>query len=81
MFEIDFHDLERGVLHDRGCARKVIRLIKYLRDRKGGTVAKLWSHLLKVEFMPLTKIRIQISDSSDAASANAGGKLLEQQEY
>ena len=48
MFEIDFHDLERGILHDRGCAKKIIRLIKYLRDSKGGTVLQLWSHLLKV---------------------------------
>ena len=47
-FEIDFHDLERKILFDRGCVKKVIKLIKYLRDSKGGPAEKLWSHLLKV---------------------------------
>ena len=53
MFEVDFHDVERGILKstadDTGtCIYKVIMLIKYLRDQKGGTMSKLWSHLLKV---------------------------------
>ena len=30
------------------CVKKVIKLMKYLRDIKGGSMAKLWSHLLKV---------------------------------
>ena len=47
-FELDFHDIERRILYDRGCVKKVIKLVKYLRDNKGGTVSKLWSHLLKV---------------------------------
>ena len=49
MFEVDFHDVERGMLANvSGCVYKVIKLIKYLRDIKGGTINKLWSHLLKV---------------------------------
>jgi hypothetical protein len=48
-FEIDFHDIERGLLNKSGgCVYKVIKLMKYLRDTKGGNIAKLWSHLLKV---------------------------------
>ena len=47
-FELDFHDIERRILYNRGCVKKVIKLVKYLRDSKGGTVSKLWSHLLKV---------------------------------
>ena len=48
MFELDFHDVERQILYNRGCVKKVIKLMKYLRDIKGGSMAKLWSHLLKV---------------------------------
>ena len=48
-FELDFHDLERKILYNRGCVKKVIKLLKYMRDEKGGPLAKLWSHLLKVE--------------------------------
>ena len=51
-FELDFHDLERAILFDRGCVKKVIKLMKYLRDIKGGPMAKLWSHLLKVRALP-----------------------------
>ena len=47
-FELDFHDLERKILYNRGCVKKVIKLLKYMRDEKGGPLAKLWSHLLKV---------------------------------
>ena len=47
-FELDFHDVERQILYNRGCVKKVIKLVKYLRDIKGGTMLKLWSHLLKV---------------------------------
>ena len=47
-FELDFHDVERKILFDRGCVKKVIKLLKYLRDLKGGPMLKLWSHLLKV---------------------------------
>lgn len=47
-FELDFHDIERRILYNRGCVKKVIKLVKYLRDTKGGSVSKLWSHLLKV---------------------------------
>ena len=47
-FELDFHDLEREILYHRGCVKKVIKLLKYLRDHKGGQLLKLWSHLLKV---------------------------------
>ena len=47
-FELDFHDVERQILYNRGCVKKVIKLMKYLRDIKGGSMAKLWSHLLKV---------------------------------
>ena len=47
-FELDFHDVEREILYNRGCVKKVIKLIKYLRDQKGGPMQKLWSHLIKV---------------------------------
>ena len=48
-FEVHFPQLERGLLsRTGGCVRKVVMLIKYLRDITGGTVNKLWSHLLKV---------------------------------
>ena len=47
-FELDFHDLERRILFNRGCIKMVIMLIKYLRDIKGGPMHKLWSHLIKV---------------------------------
>merc|ERR1712126_189387 len=43
-FELDFHDLERKILYNRGCVKKVIKLLKYMRDEKGGPLAKLWSH-------------------------------------
>jgi len=47
-FEVDFHDIERELLNKSGCKREVVMMIKYLRDQKGGTMTKLWSHLLKV---------------------------------
>ena len=47
-FELDFHNLERRILFDRGCVKKVIKLMKFIRDTKGGPMMKLWSHLLKV---------------------------------
>ena len=47
-FEIDFHEKEREILEYRGCVKKTVKLIKYLRDKKGGSFYKLWSHLLKV---------------------------------
>ena len=50
MFEVDFHDVERGMLaYVGGCVYKVVKFIKYLRDFKGGTMTLLWSHLLKVD--------------------------------
>ena len=55
-FELDFHDIERRILYNRGCVKKVIKLVKYLRDTKGGTVSKLWSHLLKVRVSFLIRI-------------------------
>ena len=51
MFELDFHDIERQILFNLGCVKKVIKLLKYMRDEKGGNMAKLWSHLLKVSFL------------------------------
>merc|ERR1711892_606962 len=50
-FELDFHDVERRILYNRGCVKKVIKLMKYLRDLKGGPMLKLWSHLLKTSVM------------------------------
>ena len=48
-FEIDFHEKEREILRGcGGCVKKTVKLIKYLRDKKGGPFSKLWSHLLKV---------------------------------
>ena len=49
-FELDFHDIERNILYNRGCVKKVIKLVKYLRDKKGGPALKLWSHLMKVGY-------------------------------
>jgi len=50
-FEIDFHDLERKVLHHKGCVKTVIRLLKLLRNKKGGSMNKSWSHLIKTIVM------------------------------
>ena len=50
-FELDFHDIEQRILYNRGCVKKVIKMVKYLRDRKGGSVSKLRSHLLKTSVM------------------------------
>ena len=50
MFELDFHDIEKQMLYNLGCVKKVIKLLKYMRDEKGGNMEKLWSHLLKVAF-------------------------------
>ena len=58
-FELDFHDLERKILYNRGCVKKVIKLLKYMRDEKGGPMAKLWSHLLKVEYVNLFLLHFQ----------------------
>ena len=46
-FKIDFHDIERSVLDNQPGAKMVIRLLKHLRDVKGGHFFHLWSHLLK----------------------------------
>lgn len=50
-FELDFHNIERGILYNKGCVKTVVKLIKYLRDVKGGSFFKLWSHLLKTVVM------------------------------
>jgi len=50
-FELDFHDIERQILYNLGCVKKVIKLLKYMRDEKGGNMEKLWSHLLKTSVM------------------------------
>ena len=47
-FQVDFPEKEREVLYNRGCAKKTVKMMKYLRDEKGGPFDKLWSHLLKV---------------------------------
>ena len=54
-FELDFHDLERKILKNRGCVKKVIMLIKYLRDIQMGAMKKIWSHLIKVVPFELLK--------------------------
>ena len=60
-FELDFHDLERQILKGRGCVKKVIMLIKYLRDIQMGAMDKIWSHLIKVKFLPHTKISLIVT--------------------
>ena len=64
-FELDFHDIERRILYNRGCVKKVIKLVKFLRDSKGGHFSSLWSHLLKVscwnEIKHLSNLCIQTS--------------------
>ena len=82
MFEIDFHDVERKILYNRGCTKKVIKLIKYLRDSKGKTVEKLWSHLLKVirimHLLQKQNYKETISDFCDASCHQDSQGLLEQ---
>ena len=46
-FQIDFHDVERVILESRPVAKKVIMLMKHLRDVKKGSFNKFWSHFLK----------------------------------
>ena len=66
MFEIDFHDLERGLLKSvGGCVKKVIMLMKYFRDNKGGTFSRLWSHLLKVKIRSKNRDLLIIEDHGD----------------
>ena len=61
MFEIDFHDVERGLLRSvGGCVYKVIMLMKYFRDTKGGTLTKLKSHLIKVMEEDTRNLKIKI---------------------
>jgi len=50
-FEIDFHDLERDILYKKECAKKVIRLMKHLRNITGGQAKKVKSFLIKVVVM------------------------------
>ena len=50
-FEIDFHDLEREILYKKECAKKVIRLMKHLRNKTGGQAKKIKSFLIKVVVM------------------------------
>ena len=54
-FELDFLDLKRKILMNRGCVKKVIMLIKYLRDIQMGAMKKIWSHLIKVVIFKLLK--------------------------
>ena len=77
-FELDFHDVERRILYNRGCVKKVIKLMKYLRDLKGGQMLKLWSHLLKVvDFLNQVKTKIFISDFCHAPSSKQTQVILE----
>ena len=50
-FEIDFHDLERDIMHKKECAKKVIRLLKHLRNETGGQAKKIKSFIIKVVVM------------------------------
>ena len=48
-FQLDCPEGEKAILNRRyGCAKKVIQMMKYLRDSHGGDFKKLSSHLLKV---------------------------------
>ena len=48
-FELDFHEVERALLQSRPeTVFKVIKLMKHLRNERGGNLLKLRSHLLKV---------------------------------
>ena len=80
--EVDFHDIERQLLAKRGgCVYTVIKLIKYLRDSKGGTMTRLWSHLLKIAgYKKKSSIypKLHISDLSAASSYETRHCLLEQ---
>ena len=84
MFEIDFHDVERGLLHRvGGCVYKVIKLMKYFRDTKGGTITKLWSHLIKVmeeDNSDCKESIFLILDDGDEPSRARGASILGQQQ-
>ena len=49
---ISLHRSEKEKVELNFCVKKVIKLMKYLRDLKGGPMLKLWSHLLKVPSAP-----------------------------
>ena len=53
-FEIDFYDIEVSILRTSEVGRKVVMLLKHLRDIKGGPLKKFRSHMLKT--MVLHKI-------------------------
>lgn len=52
-FEIDFHDLEREILQLTypNVVKPIIRMLKAMRDYKGGSFVNLWSHLIKTSVM------------------------------
>ena len=79
-FELDFHELERKILFNRGCVKKVIKLMKYLRDIKGGPMLKLWSHLIKVNMKTKTFFFFNrfLSDLCHASGFEAVRRLLAQ---
>ena len=50
-FEIDCHDLERKLMHCKGTAKMVVRMIKLLRNMRKGPLEKLSSHMIKTVVM------------------------------
>ena len=50
-FEIDCHDLERKLMHCKGTAKMVVRMMKLLRNMRKGPLEKLTSHMIKTVVM------------------------------
>ena len=70
--EIHFPEIERSLLTKTGgCVHKVVRILKYLRDTKGGTISQLWSHLLKVSLSNGLLNFSPLLDGSDASGNKA----------
>eukprot|EP00092_Neocalanus_flemingeri_P068060 GFUD01083118.1.p1 GENE.GFUD01083118.1~~GFUD01083118.1.p1 ORF type:complete len:399 (-),score=101.42 GFUD01083118.1:185-1381(-) len=50
-FEIDCHEIERKLLFQKGQAKMVVRMMKYLRNVRKGPLEKLSSHMIKTVVM------------------------------
>ena len=53
-FEMDFHNIERSILHKKNFANNTIKLIKCLRNNWKGPIEMLSSHIIKTVVMEKT---------------------------
>ena len=51
---IDFHDVEKEILKEKGCAKLVLKLLKYFRDRNQ-PINKIFSYALKTIVMEMIR--------------------------